>query len=186
MNRLCFGVLALSLLVGGGCASEFEIHRSKVGINPLAPAASESVYVSLPADGTSGSGNTLGPGHFAANAVAAYFSKNGGSAVVGDKPETPDEGLRTAGSRRFTYCASPKVLHWEDRATEWSGKRDRASLGLIITRVSNGQVIDDAVIEGVGTWWTLGGLHPQDLLERMMEQYPIRAAAPPRTDSDVK
>lgn len=171
MNRFFFCVLAISVALVGGCASEFEVRRSNPSTKPPELSRTDSVYVVLPADGTSGTNSSFGPGHYAATAVAEFFAKSCGKAVTGDKVELPDEGLATARSRQFTYCANPKILHWEDRATEWSGKRDKASLGLTITRVSTGQVIDDATIEGIGTWWTLGGLHPQDLLDRMMDQY---------------
>ncbi len=163
--------MACACVVLGGCASEFEVVRAAPGSKPPVLSQADSVYVVVPPDGKYGEDTYTGSGHDTAAAVAKYFATRCGRAEIGEREELPEQGLETARRRQFAYCASPRILQWEDRATEWSGKRDKLSIGLIVTQVSTGRVVDNAVISAVGTWWTLGGLHPQDLLDRMMKQY---------------
>lgn len=39
--------------------------------------------------------------------------------------ESSDELQVAAVDGGFAYLVLPTLLHWEDRATEWSGKRDQ-------------------------------------------------------------
>ena len=43
------------------------------------------------------------------------------------------------------YLIEPKILHWEDRATEWSGKADRVKVSLQLYR--SGSLIGSALVK---------------------------------------
>jgi hypothetical protein len=62
-------------------------------------------------------------------------------------------------------------LHWEDRATEWSGKSDRLEIQLVIFNVHTGDELANATLTGKSKWATFGGDHPQDLLENPILEY---------------
>jgi hypothetical protein len=164
-------VLVLVLCGLGGCASEFEITRAAPRQEPVALASGDSVYVAVPPDGMFEGKPYAGSGASAAKAAAALFARHAGRAEAGTSVQSAEEGLATARSRGFTHCASLQLLHWEDRATEWSGKRDKATVGINLTQVKTGAAVDSATVSATGTWWTLGGDHPEGLLERMMQRY---------------
>jgi len=65
----------------------------------------------------------------------------------------------------------PEILHWEDRATEWSGKPDVIEVRLTLIDVASGRPLDETVISGKSKWATFGGDHPQELLAVPFEQY---------------
>ena len=61
----------------------------------------------------------------------------------------------------------PKILHWEDRATEWSGKADRVKVSLPLYR--SGSLIGSALVTANSSFFTFGGDHPEDLLDAPFE-----------------
>ena len=63
------------------------------------------------------------------------------------------------------------ILHWEERATEWSGKPDQITIQVTLYDVSSKQVLDKVTIKGQSKWATFGGNHPQDLLAKPIEKY---------------
>ena len=70
-----------------------------------------------------------------------------------------------------TYLVAPEILHWEDRATEWSGKPDRVDVDIRVIAPTSGAVIASSVISGKSKWATFGGDHPQDLLPEPVDEY---------------
>ena len=70
--------------------------------------------------------------------------------------------------------AEPIIVLWEDRATEWSGKRDRIIVKITVLDVSSGKLVDATTIQGTSKWATFGGDYPQDLLPVPMRDYVAR------------
>ena len=71
----------------------------------------------------------------------------------------------------YGYIVEPVITHWEDRATEWSGKRDHLEVQLIIFDVGTREQLSSSIVSGKSKWATFGGDHPQDLLETAISQY---------------
>ncbi len=69
------------------------------------------------------------------------------------------------------YYVRPEILEWEDRATEWSGKRDRISVKIEIYNTSTMERESSIILNGKSKWFTLGGDHPQDLLQKPVHDY---------------
>ena len=65
----------------------------------------------------------------------------------------------------------PEILHWEDRATEWSGKSDRIEIQLVIYDAVTRKELANSSYTGTSKWATFGGDHPQDLLPEPTYQY---------------
>ncbi len=69
------------------------------------------------------------------------------------------------------YYVIPEILHWEDRATEWSGIPDKIKIQI---SVYDGQALEklaSTIISGTSRWATFGGDHPQDLLSEPLNRY---------------
>ena len=71
----------------------------------------------------------------------------------------------------YDYFVVPQVLHWEDRATEWSGKKDRIEIKLTVYRAVDSIELSNQLISRKSKWATFGGDHPEDLLEEPLTQY---------------
>ena len=85
--------------------------------------------------------------------------------------------------RRRDVKAARAILHWEDRATEWSGKADRVKVSLPLYR--SGSLVGSALVTANSSWWTFGGDHPEDLLDTPFESYAasLVGKANPKSDS---
>lgn len=130
-----------------------------------------TVYVSLSADGRYGDIVYNGSGLAVNQAIAAAFMHFADKVEQATKTETQAEALESAQKISATYAAFPSILHWEDRSTEWSGISDKIEIRMRILDVKDGSLIDKAIITGKSSWWTLGGDHPQDMLDKPINQY---------------
>ena len=67
------------------------------------------------------------------------------------------------------YVLKAQILHWEDRATEWSAKPDRVKISLPLYK--SGQLIGSALVSAKSSYWTFGADHPEDLMDAPFEAY---------------
>ena len=152
-----------------GCEHTYEIQRSDTGTAQL--ESSGSAYVALPKDGRFEHIVYYGSGKKLANATLMAFSPYLKNIVIGEKIEKLGQALETAGDGNHTYLIYPEILHWEDRATEWSGKQDRLIVQITVTNVATGGVLDRGTLKGTSKWGTWGGDHPEDLLAEPLKNY---------------
>jgi hypothetical protein len=130
-----------------------------------------SAYVGVPQDGSYGGKPYFGSGGLTAQAVAVAFAPYLARVTVGVKREDFDAALKSAQAGGYGYLLYPEILLWEDRATEWSGRPDQASVKISIVRVDTGGVLDSAVIGGKSGLATLGGDRPEHLLPKPLSDY---------------
>jgi hypothetical protein len=74
-------------------------------------------------------------------------------------------------STSVDYFVVPEILHWEDRNTEWSGKKDTLEIKLSVFDAADGTTLATTIISGKSKWATFGGDHPQDLLPEPVNRY---------------
>jgi hypothetical protein len=162
-------LLFLSVVVFAGCADTHEIQRVPGTVGALSKQA--SAYVGVPRDGSYGATAYPGSGGLAAQAVAAAFAPHLTRVTVGVRREDFDAALKSAQAGGYTYLLYPEILHWEDRATEWSGRPDQASVKVSVVRTDSGAVLDSAVVGGKSGLGTLGGDRPEHLLPKPLSDY---------------
>jgi hypothetical protein len=146
----------ISALAFTGCLSSRELRSSS---NVRIPATAR-ITITVPADGSYEEDTYAGSG----KAVATELR----SALIREFPNTE------IGSNRAGYTVKPTILHWEERATEWSGKPDRVSISVQL--YEGARLMDSTVIDGKSSYWTLGGDHPRDLLRQPFETYARKLA----------
>jgi hypothetical protein len=131
--------------------------------------ASRSVLVIIPDDGWYEEQVYAGSGAHTSTSVAEAFADHAPRVEQMRVPpgRTAHQVALDAGAG---YLVIPRITHWEDRATEWSGKRDRIGLTLTLFEPGKQEPLAAVEIEGKSKWATFGGDHPQDLLAK-----PIRA-----------
>ena len=149
----------LALLVMIGCADTHKV--TKTGGMQVGPVLERQVsaYVAVPSDGRYGATVYSGSGAMTAqiivSALAPYLSK----VTIATKTEDLDQAMATARAGNFRYLFYPQILQWEDRATEWSGKPDLATVKLSIFATDTGTLLDSAMIDGKSGLATFGGDH---------------------------
>lgn len=162
-------LLLLSTIFIVSCADSHQILRASntsVNLNPQA-----SAYISLSHDGRYGNTSYSGSAATVSQIILLALSKHLTEIDTAHEYESFKEALNTAKRRKVTYLIFPSILEWEDRATEWSGIPDRATVKLAIIQTSSGKTIDSVIIKGVSGLSTFGGDHPQDLLKKPLTDY---------------
>lgn len=165
--KLWAGILTVILLAG--CADSHAVRAVRSPTAQLSPSA--SVYVALPKDGAYGSTTYYGSGLSTATAVQAAFLIYTDKVTVAERNEDLPAALESAKVKGHDYVCQPIILHWEDRATEWSGIPDKISVKYSLYKTTSGEEVASSVIEGSSGLGTLGGDRPQDLLQEPTQQF---------------
>lgn len=101
-----------------GCTSNYQQTRSSTGGSDSAIPASASVYVGTPPDGRYGATVYNGSGIMTAQAFVSAFASTVKEVKSSPGIVTRETGLSQTRKEGFDFYAEPKILHWEDRATE--------------------------------------------------------------------
>jgi len=160
-------LFALGLV--SGCSSTQVTPAPAAG--PVSLERGQAILVATPADGRYGTRAYPGSGDAIARDIESAFEPHAASVVRLPYFESSDAALVAAHSRRCRYLVFPKVTHWEDRATEWSGRADKVAIRIRLFDVRNGQEISSVEIKGRSSWFTLGGDHPEQLLKEPIAEY---------------
>jgi hypothetical protein len=135
------------------------------------PAAA-TVYIITPEDGRDDRPRTYeGSGDWTRSAVAKALRDRGMRVLPGGTTVELSEAIAAAGAANADFLVYPKIVHWSDRVTEWSGIPDRITLNMRIYEVATGKVVNRQEIEASSRWATFGGDHPQDLLPELMRRW---------------
>lgn len=161
MKRKILMIAAALLLTS--CADTQQLVRhneaSKFTLN-----SSDSVYVAVPKNGAYGTHTYEASGATTAKVVMAAFLRHTSRVKSGNVSQSFDEAIAAARKTDSKYLAFPIILHWEDRATEWSLKPDRVEIKIEVFNVVTQKPVTSAIVSGKSGLATFGGDHPQDLL----------------------
>ena len=161
-KSLLFMLLPITLV---GCTSTYHMDVLKAPSEKL--QRSYSVSVQTPQNGSFGPEMYASSGRMTADAFKSKFSRYSSEVTVVPAGKTKDNfsGLSN------TYYVEPEILHWEDRATEWSGKRDKIEIKVNIYDAASMNTVSSVIFTGKSKWMTFGGDHPQELLPKPVDDY---------------
>lgn len=163
-------LLTLALALHAGCSSTYS-EKNLSNEPPPILRSNSRVYVAIPFDASFKKTVAQGSGKATGQTFYAAFSRYIKASFLGLGPESLDEALDSARRRRVEYLVYPNILLWQDRATEWSGRRDVLHLRVDLIDLSTSKVVFSREIEARGKWMTDGGESPTDLLAGPAEQY---------------
>ncbi|WP_343041921.1 DUF4823 domain-containing protein [Parvibaculum indicum] len=128
-------------------------------------------YVVLPEDGRYQDTVYSGSGYMTAQAISQALAPYSNRAFQASAVEPLEEALAKARQGNFRYLFNTKILHWEDRATEWSGIPDKITLQMEVYDATTGEKLASETSKASSKWATFGGDHPQDLLPIPAESF---------------
>jgi len=160
-------IVSISIFLSS-CAASYNQQILKDATSKL--ERDKGVFISTPRNGWYGKIEYKNSGKMTANAVKAAFSRFSNSVYISEEC-VGLECLKTAVTTKYAYYVVPEILHWEDRATEWSGIPDRIDVKISVYDIASGSEISSTVITGTSKWATFGGDHPQDLLPEPVNYY---------------
>ncbi len=165
MRKLC--LLFFIVLLSGCSATYTRVDTSQL-IVPL--VEEKSVLVATPVNGSYNDKEYPSSGEMVAQVVKSVFEKFAADVQLSEACHDL-ECLKRTSSGNFGYYVVPEILHWEDRATEWSARRDKIEIKLEVFDGKTSEKLASTVISGQSKLVTIGGDHPQDLLEKPVWEY---------------
>lgn len=129
------------------------------------------VYIVTPRDGNYGTEQYQGSGNEVATALQAAFVRYADDVIVGGSVDSVSDAIEAAKLKKCQYAVIPKITHWEDRATEWSGIRDKLVIFIKVVSVEDGTEVRSVEVSGNSSWFTFGGDHPQDLIKSPIQKF---------------
>jgi hypothetical protein len=163
-------MMIMLVLIVSACADTARI-KTDTTYESVALDNQHRVYVSMSADGRYGSKYYSDSGQTVSTLIQAALLKH---MVHVDKAmivQSYTEALESAKEKNYDYLVFPTILHWEDRATEWSAISDKVQIKILIVDVNRDKTISSAIIDGKSGLATFGGDHPQDLLPEPIGEY---------------
>ncbi len=173
--RIGIPFLLLALL---GCVHTYEVLPSGPSAQASRISSGSSILVGVPRDGRYGDQVYVGSGQMTTQAIVAAISAHARVVRGAHDVLSLEENLVVARNEKLQYLIYPRILHWEDRATEWSGIPDRILIRLDLAQVSTGAIVNSTTISGKSRWATFGGDHPQDLLPEPLRRWAELLFAP--------
>jgi hypothetical protein len=169
MKTLTIACVIAAFCFGTGCQTTTVEPVSSVAAKKIARGA--RIYVATPRDGSYNGRQYQGSGATVASAFDAALSRYADSVIVGPGSDSTAEVIATAKEKNCAYAVIPKITRWEDRATEWSGIRDKMELFVKVLSVESGTAVASAEIKGKSAWATFGGDHPEDLVKAPVQEF---------------
>jgi hypothetical protein len=162
-------ILAFAMALLASCVNTSQVAPTLAG--PTRFSTGDSFYVSVPRDGEFEGHTYAGSGVQTAHAVESELLRHATTVKVGSAVEDREAAQKTAQGGKLLFLVVPTILHWEDRATEWSGRPDRLEVRIDVVNAADGTMLHSAVLSGKSKWATFGGDHPQGLLPKPLEEY---------------
>ena len=160
--RSSIWILLLAISVAG-CSAKYRVDSIEKPSAKLSPDT--GFYVILPADGSFEEQTYEQSGTYVAEAIRVALLKHVRKAVIGSaRGGNLSSAMDHAKQAGLAYVFQPTILHWEDRATEWSGITDKITLKYQVIDVRSGSELSSTTARASSKWGTFGGDHPQDLL----------------------
>jgi hypothetical protein len=170
-NVLMAAALALA---GIGCESTVKQTTTEAGPAGAPLRNGSRVYVAMPEDAIDKKEHVMGSGGRVAMALQDALKRHTRNVVTAKTPETLEEAVNQARDISYEYVVFPAILKWQDRATEWTGVRDKLQVKIDLVAVDSGAVVRTTMIDGKGKWMTDGEETPQDMLAEPVDKF-VRA-----------
>jgi hypothetical protein len=159
-------IVVLSMMLFGCAATYKQNVLSDAGIKLI---KGKSVSIATPANGSYDNKEYAASGKMTAQATRTAFTRFSNTITISSA--CADLACLQKTGSKADYYVIPEILHWEDRATEWSGIPDRIEIKLAIYDGKSAHALATSLIIGKSKWATFGGDHPQDLLEKPLNAY---------------
>ncbi|WNW13636.1 DUF4823 domain-containing protein [Pseudomonas sp. DTU_2021_1001937_2_SI_NGA_ILE_001] len=164
-----FPLLLAAAMALAGCADSHQWTPQQQALAPV--LRTQKFYVSTPTDGAYGDHTYNGSGRNTAQIIQASLARQVRAARIGIQTDDFDQALAAAQQADQDLLIFPSILHWEDRATEWSMLPDRVEVKIEVIQVATGDALSSAIIKGRSGLATFGGDHPQDLLPEPVDEF---------------
>ena len=161
MNRIVALIVISAALTG--CTSTYHMEVLKSPDRKF--LKTHSITIQTPKNGYYGEQEYVRSGQMTADAFKSEFLRYASNVTIDPK------GKLSFSNPSNTYYVRPEILQWEERATEWSGRRDKIKIKVDVYDMKTKSQQSSVIFSGKSKWATFGGDHPQDLLPKPIRDY---------------
>ena len=145
--------LFLLAFIISGCTSTYT--QTTLSEPTVTLQSGKVVVIAIPVNGSYEGKEYSGSGRSTALAVRAAFAKFASETSIIMECQTLSCLTEKAGTST-DYLVVPEILHWEDRATEWSGIKDKLEIKLSVYDARTGKELAATILTGKSKWATFG------------------------------
>ena len=161
-TRYCSSFMVVILLLLLNACAYTQHSLSPNNAQKDKPSPSDVFCVMLASDGAYGSEIYSGSGRTVSNRIIyAVRRKYPLTQLIETTDE--DQAIQQCSSKSANYLISPQILHWEDRATQWSGMRDHIKIEIRLIKVNPKTFVRSAFFEARNNWFTFVNADPSEL-----------------------
>ncbi len=168
MKNITLTAFVFTAVIISGCTSNYDYANMPASQKSL--NTDKSVLISVPENGRYTNKHYEKSGEITAKALANAVDPYASSVVITDSCHG-SSCLTSANSQKYTYYMEPKIMHWEDRATEWSMRLDRIQIGVKVYNLATKKELDSSEFVASSKLMSWGGDHPEDLLDEPFREY---------------
>jgi hypothetical protein len=169
-GQIASWVSLLVLVLASGCTSTYS-EKNVTNEPPPILRSNSRIYIAIPFDASFKKTVAQGSGKQTAEELHVVFLRYTKAVFLSRFPESLAEALESARKASAEYLVYPEIIRWEDRATEWSGRRDQLQLKIDLIDLSTSRAVFSREITATGKWMSDGGDSPRDLLGEPLQQY---------------
>jgi len=153
-----------------GCKSSYS-EKNMTNASPPLLRNDSRIYIAIPFDASFKGKVAQSSGKLTTDALVTAFNRVTRTVSTSKYPESLSDALESARKYNAEFLVYPVLLKWEDRATEWSGRRDRLQVRIDTIDLHDSRIVYSKMIEATGKWMSDGGDTPADLLDEPTENY---------------
>lgn len=166
MKKVLFFVLTLSVVLFS-CSSTYNMEKEKFIEGYL--EKNKTFGIATCEDGFYNTEIYENSGRTVANIIKQELTPYSKRVTIYKKNEILDD-FTAEELATNDYIVIPKILHWEDRATAWSGRPDKLEITITIYD-SKKKPLASANISGKSASMTLGTTDPSELLSKPLKEW---------------
>lgn len=165
MKKILFGILLVIIFVSCTSTYKYDFNNPSEEILEI----NKNIAITVSEDGAYGNDVYTGSGRKVSNTIRIELKKyTTNIEILKDKVSLKD--LSDQESYGYDYIIVPEIIHWEDRATAWSGIPDKVEISIEIFD-ENRNLLKSAILSGKSSTMTLSANDPSELLEKPIEEF---------------
>lgn len=167
--KILFSVM-MALLLTGCATANIEHLFSSDNVHGVLQG-NETVFIALPQDGVFEGHTYVSSGRY----VQEYFYDNvlryADNVINATQPLSLAEAQEEAKTQKADVLIYPRIVHWEDRNTPWSGLRDKVRINVQVYSLAGNKVLDKTSLYATNRWLTFVNAAPQNRLKTIIDPY---------------
>lgn len=170
-------LLIATLILSSCYPARRYVEPVPVQSDKLAVSRDDTVAIITPKDGGFSGHIYAGSGNVVAQKTLEYLRRSIDESNI-RLYRSEDEYTRSKENFLVKYVIKPEILHWEDRATNWSGLPDVVKIDLYLVDAASSKNVNIIKFVATSSWWTFVNRAPDLMLDTSYEKSILKLLQP--------